>query len=101
MTVKVIGLIELTDQNAFEQYRSKVGQTLEVYKGSIENRGSVNEIFWNELNCARFSAFVELTFPSQEDAKAWAHSPEYQALVAIRNTAMKLTLFAVTIKTLK
>jgi uncharacterized protein (DUF1330 family) len=101
MTVKVIGLIELTDQNAFEQYRSKVGQTLELYKGSIENRGSVNEIFWNELNCARFSAFVELTFPSQEDAKAWAHSPEYQALVAIRNTAMKLTLFAVTIKTLK
>jgi uncharacterized protein (DUF1330 family) len=97
MTVKVIGLIELTDQNAFEQYRSKVGQTLELYKGSIENRGSVNEIFWNELNCARFSAFVELTFPSQEDAKAWAHSPEYQALVAIRNTAMKLTLFAVTI----
>jgi uncharacterized protein (DUF1330 family) len=97
MTVKVIGLIELTDQNAFEQYRSKVGQTLELYKGRIENRGSVNEIFWNELNCARFSAFVELTFPSQEDAKAWAHSPEYQALVAIRNTAMKLTLFAVTI----
>jgi len=97
MTAKVIGLIELTDQNAFEQYRSKVGQTLELYKGSIENRGSVNEIFWNELNCARFSAFVELTFPSQEDAKAWAHSPEYQTLVAIRNTAMKLTLFAVTI----
>ena len=97
MTVKVIGLIELTDQNAFEQYRNKVGQTLELFKGSIENRGSVNEIFWNELNCARFSAFVELTFPSQEDAKAWAHSPEYQALVAIRNTAMKLTLFAVTI----
>ncbi len=97
MTVKVIGLIELTDQNAFEQYRSKVGQTLELYKGRIENRGSVNEIFWNELNCAKFSAFVELTFPSQEDAKAWAHSPEYQALVAIRNTAMKLTLFAVTI----
>ena len=97
MTVKVIGLIELTDQNAFEQYRSKVGQTLELYKGSIENRGSVTEIFWNELNCARFSAFVELTFPSQEDAKAWAHSPEYQTLVAIRNQAMKLTLFAATI----
>jgi uncharacterized protein (DUF1330 family) len=97
MTVKVIGLIELTDQNAFEQYRSKVGQTLELYKGRIENRGSVNEIFWNELNCARFSAFVELTFPSPEDAKTWAHSPEYQSLVPIRNTAMKLTLFAVTI----
>ena len=97
MTTKVIGLIELTDQNAFEQYRNQVGQTVELYKGSVQNRGSVTEIFWNELNCARFGAFVELTFPSQEDAKAWAHSPEYQALVAIRNRAMKLTLFAVTI----
>ena len=97
MTVKVIGLIELTDQNAFEQYRSRVGQTVALYNGSIQNRGSVNEIFWNELNCARFNAFVELTFPSPEDAKAWAQSPEYQALVTIRNTAMKLTLFAVTI----
>ena len=97
MTAKVIGLIELTDQNAFEQYRNKVGQTVELYKGSVQNRGSVTEIFWNELNCARFGAFVELTFPSQEDVEAWAHSPEYQALVAIRYRAMKLTLFAVTI----
>jgi len=97
MTVKVIGLMELTDQKAFELYRSKVGQTVELYKGSIENRGTVTEVFWNELNCTRFGAFVELTFPSQEDAKAWAHSSEYQALVAIRKQAMKLTLFAATI----
>ena len=97
MTVKVIGLIELTDQNAFEQYRKQVGQTVELYKGSILHRGSVNEVFWNELNCARFNAFVELTFPSPEDAQAWVHSPEYQDLVAIRNKAMKLTLFAATI----
>jgi uncharacterized protein (DUF1330 family) len=97
MTAKVIGLMELTDQKAFELYRSKVGQTVELYKGSIQNRGSVTEVFWNELNCTRFGAFVELTFPSQEDARAWAHSSEYQALVAIRNQAIKLTLFAVAI----
>ena len=97
MTVKVIGLIELTDQNAFEQYRKQVGQTVELYKGSILHRGSVTEVFWNELNCAKFSSFVELSFPNQEDAHAWAHSPEYQTLVAIRNKAMKLTLFAATI----
>jgi uncharacterized protein (DUF1330 family) len=97
MTVKVIGLIELTDQNAFEQYRKQVGQTVELYKGSILHRGSITEVFWNELNCAKFSSFVELSFPSQEDAHTWAHSPEYQTLVAIRNQAMKLTLFAATI----
>jgi uncharacterized protein (DUF1330 family) len=97
MVVKVIGLIELTDQGAFEQYRSQVGKTVELYKGSIAHRGAVTEVFWNELSCQPFSAFVELHFPSKEDAHAWAHSSEYQSLVAIRNQAMKLTLFGVTI----
>lgn len=97
MTVKVIGLIELQNQDAFEQYRSQVTQTVERYKGTICTRGVVSEMFWNELHCESFGAFVELTFPSQEDAYAWAHSPEYQALVSIRSKAMKLTLFSVAI----
>lgn len=95
--VKVIGLIELTDQNAFEQYRSKVGQTVELYQGSIKNRGSVTEVFWNELGCAPFSAFVELEFPTAQEVIAWANSSEYQSLISIRSKAMKLTLFSVTI----
>ncbi len=98
MAIKVIGLIELTDQAAFEVYRSQVGKTVEQYGGSIENRGSVTEVFWNELGCAPFSAFVELAFPKQENAHAWAHSPEYQTLVGIRSQAMKLTLFGVTVQ---
>ena len=95
--VKVIGLIELSDQNAFEQYRSQVGQTVALYKGSIKSRGAVADLFWNELECATFSAFVELEFPSAKDAHTWANSPEYQALVPIRSKAMKLTLFSITI----
>jgi len=95
--VKVIGLIELTDQSAFEQYRSQVSQTVELYRGSIKNRGSVAELFWNELDCVPFSAFVELEFPTAEDAHTWANSPEYQSLVPVRSKAMKLTLFSVVI----
>jgi len=30
-----------------------------------------------------------------EDAKQWVKSPEYQALLPVRNQAMQLTLFAV------
>lgn len=95
--VKVIGLMELADQQAFEQYRSQVSQTVELYKGSIQNRGSVAEVLWNELGCAPFSAFVELEFPSTHDAHVWANSPEYQALIPVRSKAMKLTLFSVSI----
>ena len=95
--VKVIGLMELMDQSAFEQYRSQVGQTVELYKGCIKNRGSVVELFWNELGIASFRSFVELEFPNAQDVHAWANSPEYQMLVPIRSKAMKLTLFSIAI----
>ncbi len=95
--VKVIGLIELKNEEAFEKYSSQVGQTVERYKGSIKNRGSVADVFWNELGCAPFNSFVELEFPSAKDAKTWANSPEYQALVPIRNKAMQLTLLSIAI----
>lgn len=95
--VKVIGLMELNDQNAFAQYRSQVSQTVESYEGAIKNRGAITELFWNELECASFSAFVELEFPSAQHAHAWANSTEYQSLVPIRSKAMKLTLFSVQI----
>jgi uncharacterized protein (DUF1330 family) len=97
MMVKVIGLMELMDHSAFEQYRSQVGQTVELYKGCIKNRGSVVELFWNELGIAPFSTFVELEFAEAQDVHAWANSPEYLALVPIRSKAMKLTLFSAVI----
>jgi uncharacterized protein (DUF1330 family) len=93
--VKVIGLIELTDQAFFEQYRSQVGQTVELYKGAIKGRGTIDRLFWNELEITHFGAYVELEFPSSQEANAWASSPEYQALVPVRSKAMKLTLFSV------
>lgn len=97
MTFKVIGLMELTNQNAFEEYRCQVGQTVELHKGIIYARGAITEIFWNELDCNPFSTYVELHFPSKEDAHAWVKSPQYQALVSVRSQAMKLTLFGVTL----
>ena len=97
MTIKVIGLIQLNDVEAFEQYRSKVGDTVALYQGKIASRGSFNQFFWNELGCDAFSAYVELEFPDVEHSKAWANSPEYQSLIAIRSKAMKLTLFSVAI----
>ena len=96
MTIKVIGLIQLNDPSAFEEYRSQVGETVALYQGTIASRGIFNQFFWNELECAAFSAFVELQFPSLEQSQSWVSSPEYQSLVPIRSKAMKLTLFSIT-----
>ena len=89
--------MELTNQNAFEEYRKQVGHTVELHKGVIYARGAITEIFWNELDCNPFSTYVELHFPSKEDAHDWVQSPQYQALVSVRSQAMKLTLFGVSL----
>ena len=97
MTIKVIGLIQLNDLEAFEDYRLRVGETVALYQGKITSRGSFDTFLWNELRCDSFSAFVELEFPDPVCSQSWANSPEYQSLIAIRSKAMKLTLFSVTI----
>jgi uncharacterized protein (DUF1330 family) len=97
MTIKVIGLIQLNDPMAFEEYRSQVGDTVALYQGKIASRGSFNTFLWNELECGSFDAFVELEFPDIEHSQAWASSPEYQSLLPIRSQAMKLTLFSVSL----
>lgn len=95
MSVKVVGLIRLKDAAAFEHYRSQVGDTVARYQGTISCRGSVESMYWNELPCGEFSAYVELSFPTSDDADRWAKSPEYQAIVPTRAQAMDLTLFRV------
>lgn len=95
MSTRIIGLIQLCDPDAFEQYRQQVGATVALYGGTVAFRGSRQGVFWNELGCGDFDAYVELQFPDPEAAQGWAASPEYQALVPIRSQAMKLTLFAV------
>lgn len=95
MAIKVIGLIQLNDLEAFEEYRSQVGDTVSLYQGKVLSRGTFNTFLWNELKCGPFSAVVELEFPDIEHSASWANSPEYQNLLAIRSKAMKLTLFSV------
>jgi uncharacterized protein (DUF1330 family) len=95
VTTKVIGLIQINDPEAFEKYRGQVGDTVALYEGKIIARGTFNTFLWNELECEPFSAFVEWEFPDLVHSQAWAKSPEYQSLIAIRSQAMKLTLFSV------
>ena len=94
MAVHVLGLIELKDPSALEEYRKQVGAAVEHYGGRITQRGMRGEVFWNELECKPFSAYVQLEFPAAIDAQRWATSPEYLALLPIRNQAMQLTLFS-------
>lgn len=95
MGTKVIGLIQVTDTNAFNVYRSRVGVTVEKFNGCVRYRGVRTQWFWNQLDCGEFNAFVELEFPNSDDARRWAASEDYLSLLEIRDQAMRLSLFAV------
>lgn len=91
--MKVIGLIALKNPVAFDRYRSQVGETISKHGGTVVFRGARTDWFWNDLACAEFDACVEIDFPTREHAQTWANSPDYAALLAVRNEAMTLTLF--------
>ena len=93
MTTRVIGLIKLLDTTAFDIYRSQVGATVEAFGGEVKFRGAIRAMPWNDLGCEEFEAVVEIEFPDETSARAWANSPAYQKLLDIRRQAMKLTLF--------
>jgi uncharacterized protein (DUF1330 family) len=95
MSITVIGIFKTLSLEDFALYRGQVGASIELYGGTVVRRGECAELFWNQLSANSFDTFVELSFPSMDDAKRWAESPEYSALLPVRERAMELTLFAV------
>ncbi len=93
--VTFIGLIKSLDQRSLIDYLSKVGQTVELFGGTVTARGQTLKPIWNELNCELFDSYVEVRFDTVERANYWAHSPQYQDLLPIRNKAMQVTFFGI------
>ena len=77
----VIGNINVTDPEAFEQYRGMVPATIAAYGGKYLVRGGVAEVVEGDWNPNRL---VILEFESVQRAKEWYNSPEYTPAKAIR-----------------
>ena len=97
MSIHVIGIFKIKSPIDFDDYRTQVSTTIELYGGKLIRRGICQNPFWNQLNSEPFDTFVELSFATLEDAKRWADSPEYSALLPVRERAMQLTLFPVVV----
>lgn len=92
MAAYVIGDIEVTEPAAFQEYRERLGATVEKYGGRFIVRGGrVNhkEGDWRPRHV------VMLEFPSLEQAERWYNSSEYKPLIAIREKAAKTRLIIV------
>ena len=89
MAAYIIGDFELTDPAAFQEYRNRVGATVEQYGGRFVVRGGKvdpKEGDWQP------HLLVMLEFPTLEQAERWYNSPEYKPLIAMREKAARTQL---------
>ena len=79
----VVNELHVTDWVRYRDYQEQVPATLALFDGQYVSRGAPEPILGDEPS----PRGVVLEFPSRERALSWFHSPEFQAILAIRNEA--------------
>jgi uncharacterized protein (DUF1330 family) len=77
----VIVDVDVTDPDAYREYTAQTPATVAQYGGRWLVRGGAYETLEGEWNPRRI---VLIEFPSVEQARAWYESPEYQAILPLR-----------------
>lgn len=89
MAAICVGHIRVKDALRWEQYRSRVGATITRYGGELLFRGNWQGHF---SGSARDGQIVAMRFADLDAARRWHDSPEYQALVSLRDAGADVTL---------
>ena len=89
MAAICVGHIRVKDPEVWEQYRSRVGATIAGHGGELLFRGQRRECFAGESSGDRV---VAIRFADLASARRWHGSPEYQALVGLRERGADVTL---------
>ena len=92
MSAYLIVDIEVTDPQAYDDYRSQVPPLVEKYGGKYLVRGGAFEILEGDWTLNRL---VVLEFPTIKAAKDFYDSDEYQPVKAIRLKATNSNLVLV------
>lgn len=92
MAAYLYGNIEVTDLALYEQYRAQVPALIAAHGGRYLVRGGAATRLEGEMSVRRQ---VILEFPSMAQLQAFYGSPEYQALIPIRQRASTGSLVAI------
>ena len=92
MAYVVVTIRTILDQKAFEEYSEKVRPVLRNYNGrwlAIEPQHVTRAGDWAYVRT------VIVEFPSIERAQAWYDSPEYRAIIPLRQRAIDANIVIV------
>jgi uncharacterized protein (DUF1330 family) len=89
MSIYIIAQITIRDRNEYSRYEDGFDDIFGKYKGlliSVDEDPVVLEGEWP------YTRTVLMTFPSEQEARRWYESPEYQQLAKIRRNASKANI---------
>ena len=92
MPAYIIADVQVTDPNAYEEYRSRVPAVIAAYGGRYLVRGGQVEQLEGDADPQRV---VVLEFPSMAQLRAFYDSPEYRPLIALRRRSSRASLIAI------
>lgn len=82
MASYIVADIDVTNPEEYKNYAQHTAATLEKYGGKFVVRGGQPETLEGTWQAKRI---VIIEFSSNEQAKIWYNSPEYQAIIGIRH----------------
>ena len=85
----VVGTIRVTDPGHWQSYVERVGSTFGAHGGKVVFRGRKGAALSGD---AHGETIVIVEFPDAHAARRWHDSPEYQLLVARRDSGADVVL---------
>lgn len=89
MSVVVVGQMNITDPMGWQRYVAAVGETLRAFGGELVFRGKALDTF---AGAAAQQGIVAIRFIDAQAARRWHDSPDYQALIPLRDASAKVNL---------
>ena len=93
MAAYIYANVDVTDPEAYEEYRRQVPAVIAAYGGRYLVRGGASDVLEGDGPAPARQVILE--FPDMASLKAFYHSPEYRPLIAIRQKASKGRLVAI------
>ncbi len=81
MSAFVTAMVTVKNPEKFQQYAQQAGATFAAYGGEVLIKGKPLDGGWVEAH----DAIAIIRFPSIEHIDQWYGSPEYQALIPLRD----------------